>query len=67
MSRRYEVGVTSAEGVPGVEGIMGTLEACSSQTSAFNWSHYTELAQDKLRVGIPNFNILQIISGRRRH
>jgi hypothetical protein len=30
MRKRYEVGVTTAEADPSVEGIMGTLEACSS-------------------------------------
>jgi hypothetical protein len=55
MRKRYELKVPGASPDPGYEGIMGTLAACSSQSSVFNWSHYTQEVQEKLRAGIPTF------------
>jgi hypothetical protein len=53
--KRYEAGVPGALPDPGYEGVMNTLAACSSQSSNFNWSYYTEKVQRILRTGIPEF------------
>ncbi|KAJ5640361.1 uncharacterized protein N7484_008223 [Penicillium longicatenatum] len=55
MRKRFEVGIKDAAPNPGVDGIIGCLQACCAQTSAFNWSIYSKLVQEKLREAIPTF------------
>ena len=55
MVKRFEMGVEGASASPGYEGILHTLEACSSQSSAFAWSDYTNLVDAKLRDSIPKY------------
>lgn len=55
MRARHEAGVPGASLDPGCEGIMNTLAACSSQTSNFSWTGYSEMVEEKLRREIPGF------------
>ena len=54
--RRFEEGVAGASSSPGYEGIVNTLAACSSQSSAFAWSHYIHLVDLKLQESIPGYH-----------
>jgi hypothetical protein len=40
---------------PGFEGILGTLVACSSQTSAFRWSDYIQLVESRISQNFPGY------------
>ena len=55
MVKRFEMGVAGASASPGYEGILNTLEACSSQSNAFAWSHYIHLVGTKLQESIPGY------------
>ena len=47
--------VPGASPDPGFDGILGTLTACSSQSSAFAWSEYVPLVDTKLGAAIPDY------------
>lgn len=55
MVKRFEMGVAGASASPGYEGILNTLGACSSQSSAFAWSDYIHLVTTKLQDSIPGY------------
>jgi hypothetical protein len=48
MSKRLEYGIQDTSG-PGFEDVIGVLEACSSQTSSFDWQSRTELVEKRVR------------------
>lgn len=48
MNKRYDMELPGARPNPGYQGIVGLLEACSSQTSNFNWNHYIKSVEDRL-------------------
>lgn len=47
LDKRFEMGI-SPNPSPGFDGIASVLEACSSQTSEFNWSEYREAVRSRL-------------------
>ncbi|KAL8718401.1 MAG: hypothetical protein Q9225_004459 [Loekoesia sp. 1 TL-2023] len=55
MVTRFETKVKGASASPGYEGILNTLAACSSQSSAFAWSDYIHLVNTKLQKSIPGY------------
>ncbi|KAI4122401.1 MAG: hypothetical protein LQ347_006510, partial [Umbilicaria vellea] len=55
MTERFEMGVPGASSSPGVDGIIMTFAACSSQSSAFPWAHYVELVESQFRGSIINY------------
>ena len=55
MTERAEMGLPEASPSPGFDGIMMTLAACSSQSSPFSWSHYTQLVEDRLRTFVSDY------------
>jgi hypothetical protein len=55
MNKRSELGLGNGIGDPAVDDIMKTLTACSSQTSNFNWSFYTEEIQKQFQASIPTY------------
>ena len=55
MLKRFELEIYGASPPPGYEGIVGTLAACSSQTSTFCWDYYIELVDSQLRASISNY------------
>ena len=59
MVKRFEMGVAGAAASPGYEGISNALAACSSQSTAFAWSHYKHLVDTKLRESIPGYQYSQ--------
>ena len=59
MVKRFEMGVAGASASPGYEGISNALAACSSQTTAFAWSHYIHLVNTKLQESIPGYQYSQ--------
>ena len=59
MVKRFEMGVAGASASPGYEGISNALAACSSQTTAFAWSHYKHLVDTKLKESIPGYQYSQ--------
>ena len=48
LNKRYDMALPDARPNPGYEGIFGMLEACSSQTSNFNWSRYLQSVENRL-------------------
>ena len=42
------MGLPGANLVPGFEGVVGTLETCSSQTSSFAWSRFSQQVRSVL-------------------
>ena len=67
MTKRFNMGVKGASADPGVHAIAGTLTACSSQTSAFAWSDYTNLVDGELEDAIAGYrhspNLLALTPG----
>ena len=59
MIKRFEMGVAGASPSPGYEGISNALAACSSQTTAFTWSHYIHLVNTKLEESISGYQYSQ--------
>lgn len=55
MTERVDIGVPEATPGPGVDGIVMTLAACSSQSSAFSWAHYVQLVEGRLRASITKY------------
>ena len=55
MERRYELRVEGASPDPTYEGIVGTLEACTSQTSAMRWSNYIQAVELRIRQTFHDF------------
>jgi hypothetical protein len=55
MKERSNLGLGNGIGDPSVNHVMDTLAACSSQTSSFNWSFYTEEVQNHLKADIPTY------------
>ncbi|MCJ1285368.1 hypothetical protein MMC26_004708 [Xylographa opegraphella] len=51
MRKRFTQKLPDSRPDPGYEGILGTLYACSSQTSNFPWNLYTQQVQAKLSAG----------------
>ncbi len=49
MLKRYESNVQHATPDPDHEGIVKTLQACSSQTSQFGWDHLVSLVESRFR------------------
>lgn len=49
MARRFQLGVAGATPPPDFEGISGTLRACSSQATSFNWAPILEQTRAKIR------------------
>ena len=47
--KRFSQKLPDARPDPGFEGILGTLNACNSQTSGFSWNLYVQQVQIKLR------------------
>jgi hypothetical protein len=56
MAVRFRMKLPDAAPDPGFEGILGTLVACSSQTSAFRWSDYVQLVESKIRQNFPGYH-----------
>jgi hypothetical protein len=56
LAKRFEAKVPGSSNSPGFEGIMGSLEACSTQSSEFQWGFYRDTIQEKLRQSIPDYN-----------
>ncbi|RDW73729.1 hypothetical protein BP5796_07171 [Coleophoma crateriformis] len=48
LHQRIEDGIEDTSG-PGFEDVVGTLEACSSQTSAFNWQSIISNVENRIR------------------
>ena len=59
MVKRFEMGVPGASASPGYEGILKSLAACSSQSSAFVWSDYIRSVDTKLQQSIPGYQYSQ--------
>ena len=55
LTKRYTWGVPGASASPGLQGIEGTLTACTSQTSDFAWSYYVNLVSTELKACIPEY------------
>ena len=55
MLKRYELEIYGATSPPGYEGIAGTIEVCSSQSSTFCWDYYIELVESQLRASISGY------------
>lgn len=56
MTKRFKMRVTGSSPDPGHGGITSTLAACSSQTSAFNWSYFVRQVEVKLRQSMPAYH-----------
>jgi hypothetical protein len=56
MTKRFEMGIQGASSDPGYEGIMNTMAACSSQSSAFSWTYYRGIVEEKLKTSIPTYH-----------
>lgn len=48
LNKRFEMQIPGSKPSPGYEGISGVLEACSSQTSNFDWSRYLYQVKSRL-------------------
>ena len=55
MNKRFDMELPEARPNPGYEGIFGMLEACSSQTSNFNWNNYIRSVEDRLGPQLVDF------------
>ena len=55
MRRRYELNVEGATTDPSYEGVVGTLEACSSQTSSMNWNDYLQFVENRIQRTYPAY------------
>lgn len=55
MTERFDMGVPEASPGPGIDGIIMTLTACSSQSSAFSWSYYVEQVDRRFRESLTNY------------
>ena len=49
MNKRLELGIPGARVSPGYDGIYGMLEACSAQTSSFQWSNYVTSVKARMQ------------------
>jgi len=56
MTKRFEMKIEGASSDPGYEGIMNTMAACSSQSSAFAWTYYCGLVEERLKTSIPAYH-----------
>ena len=59
MRARYESGVEGATPDPDYDGILRTLQACSSQTSQFGWDDLVALVEGKFRTSKHWFRLNQ--------
>ena len=59
MERRFELGVDGATPNPSYVGIVGTLEACNSQTSAIKWSDYLQAIESRIHRTCNSFQYQQ--------
>lgn len=50
------MGVPEASPGPGIEGIMSTLAACSSQSSDFSWAYYVQQVESRFRASMTNYH-----------
>ena len=57
---RFRMKLPGAAPDPGFEGILGTLEACISQTGAFHWSDYVQRVESKIRQSFPGYQYHEI-------
>ena len=55
MTERVDMGVPEATAGPGNSGIILTLTACSSQSSAFSWGYYIKEVDNRFRTSITNY------------
>ena len=55
MRKRLEMNVPGANSDPGFDGVFNTLEACSSQTSAFAWSDFARQVRSTIERAYPPF------------
>ena len=46
----------NASSDPGVERIVNTLRACSTESTSFNWSSYSRAVENRLRQGISGYS-----------
>lgn len=56
MTKGSKMRVPGSSPDPGHGGITSTLAACSSQTSAFNWSYFVRQVEVKLRQSVPAYH-----------
>ena len=54
MRKRYEMGVREASPGPGSESITAMIAVCSSQSSSFDWSQYTQQVEAVLKTALPS-------------
>jgi hypothetical protein len=52
---RFQSNIRDANPAPGFDELVGTLEACSSQTSAFHWDTYVTEVELKIRKTFPGY------------
>ncbi|KAL9078110.1 MAG: hypothetical protein Q9157_002965 [Trypethelium eluteriae] len=57
LNKRFEIRMPESSQSPGYEGILGTLQSCSSQYSEFLWKDYIDRIEAKLQSSIPNIII----------
>ena len=57
MRIRHNVGVKNAAPDPDYEGILGTLQACNSQTSEYPWEMLIDLVESKFPTAAPWFRL----------
>jgi hypothetical protein len=55
LRKRSRLGVQNSSPDPGLDGIAGTLDACSSQTASFLWDHYVSLVETAFQKRRPSF------------
>ena len=55
LRKRTKLGIPGASHDPGQDGIMNTIAACSTQSSAFDWSYYAKEVEERLRTVVPMF------------
>lgn len=49
MDERMRMGLPDAKAEPGFDSVLGTLEACNSQTSSFSWNPYISEVKRKIQ------------------
>ena len=55
MTERFDMGVPEASPGPGTDGIILTLTACSSQSSAFSWADYVQQVEHRFQASFTNY------------
>ncbi|KIN02959.1 hypothetical protein OIDMADRAFT_178728 [Oidiodendron maius Zn] len=55
MRKRLEMNIPGANSDPGFDGVFNTLEACSSQTSAFAWNDFARQVRSTIERAYPPF------------